>query len=147
MLDAPPRASRRLRWATGSALILAGIGGLAAWGMTRPGAISFYVTPAEVFDKGPAAYGPSLRVGGKVADGTLVRDGASVSFTITDGHRDVPVRYHGEIPDTLRNGTEVVAEGTLHPGGTLAATRVLAKCSSRFVPKVERDARAAAHAG
>lgn len=136
--------SRRLKWLVGSALILVGIGGLSLWGLRQPGAVSFYMTPSDVVSKGSAAIGPTLRVGGRVAAGTLDRRGSSVAFTITDGRHDVPVRYTGEVPDTLKEGTDVVAEGTIGRDRTLAATRVLAKCSSKFVPKVERDARAVA---
>jgi cytochrome c-type biogenesis protein CcmE len=78
--------------------------------------------------------GHQLRVGGQVAKGTMHRTGTTVGFTVTDGHHTVPVSYHGDVPDTLKPGTDVVAEGMLQPSGTLIATRVLAKCSSKFAP-------------
>lgn len=137
-------SSRRVAWAVGAALIMIGIGGLAAWGATRPDALSYFMTPSDVAAKGAAAQGPSLRVGGRVEPGTLVRDGSSVRFSVSDGTNAVPVAYTGEVPDTLKESTDVVAEGAIAADGILRATRVLAKCSSRFVPKVERDARASA---
>jgi cytochrome c-type biogenesis protein CcmE len=133
MIDARLSARRRLKWAIGGLLIVCGLGGLAAWAIASPGAVSFYVTPSQVAAQGPAAMSHQLRVGGRV--GSLVRDGTNVRFTVTDGHHAVPVVYHGDIPDTLKVGTDAVADGTLRPDGTLVATRVLAKCSSKFAPK------------
>ena len=128
----PPR--RRLKWIAGISLIVAGIGGLAAWAVASPGAVSYYATPSEITVQGPKALGRQLRVGGRVAEGTLDRAGSTVRFTVTDGHNTVPVVDRGDVPDTLKPGTDVIAEGMLQPGGTLAATRVLAKCSSKFEP-------------
>jgi cytochrome c-type biogenesis protein CcmE len=128
--DARPRA----KWIVAVVSIVAGIGGLAAWAIASPGAVSYYKTPTEV----RAMTNTSdrvLRVGGRVADGSLERIGArGVRFVITDGTQSVPVTYDGDVPDTLKDGTDAVAEGRLS-NGTLEATRVLAKCSSKYVPK------------
>ena len=136
MDQAPPKASRsprRAKWATGISLIVAGIIGLAAWAVTSPDAVAYYKTPTEVFD-GSGISGRNLRVGGRVAAGSLERSGSRVTFLITDGKRDVPVRYTGEVPDTLKEGTDAIAEGRI-VGDTLVAKRIQAKCSSKFVPK------------
>jgi cytochrome c-type biogenesis protein CcmE len=132
--DHIPRPRRRLKWAVGIGLIVVGIGGLAAWAIASPGAVSYYTTPSEVSVQGPKAMGRQLRVGGRVADGSLQRKGSQVRFTVTDGHNAVPVSFSGDVPDTLKQGTDVIAEGMLQPNGTLVATRVLAKCSSKFTP-------------
>lgn len=137
------RSTPRLKWLLGGVLVVSGIVALGAWGVTSPGAVSYFVTPSEVAAKGPAVTGRPLRLGGRVAPASLSRDASTVRFSVSDGHHAVPVRFSGEVPDTLRENTDVVAEGTLDSRGTLVATRVLAKCSSRFVPAVEREARAA----
>jgi cytochrome c-type biogenesis protein CcmE len=129
-----PRRQSRLKWTVGIVLVVTGIGGLAAWAIASPGAVSYYRTPSEVAAQGPSAMGRQLRVGGQVASNTLRRDGTTVRFSVTDGRSAVPVLYHGDVPDTLKAGTDVVAEGMLQPSGTLLATRVLAKCSSKFAP-------------
>jgi cytochrome c-type biogenesis protein CcmE len=54
---------------------------------------------------------------------------------ITDGKQRVPVVYRGDVPDTLKDNTDAIAEGRLESDGTLHATHVQAKCSSKFVPK------------
>jgi cytochrome c-type biogenesis protein CcmE len=129
-----PRRRSRLKWTVGIVLIVAGVGGLAAWAIASPGSLSYYVTPSELALQGNQAMGHQLRVGGQVAKGSLHRDGTTVRFDVTDGHNNVPVTYHGDVPDTLKAGTDVVAEGMLQPDRTLIATRVLAKCSSKFAP-------------
>ena len=114
-----PRPRRRLKWTIGIALIVAGIGGLGAWAIASPGAVSYYTTPSEVTVQGPKAMGRQLRVGGRVADGSLQRTGSTVRFTVTDGHNSVPVTYRGDVPDTLKPNTDVIAEGRLQPGGVV----------------------------
>lgn len=127
------RAPKRAKWIAAGAFILLGIGGLAALAVASPGAVSYYATPSEI-DSGEADATRHLRLGGRVAEDSLDRDGAVVTFVVTDGHSEVPVRYAGEVPDTLQDATDVIAEGRLSPDGTLVADRVLAKCSSKFVP-------------
>lgn len=128
---APPEPRSRAKWIVGGALILLGIGGLSAWAFASPGAVSYFTTPSEL--EVQAASAPAdrtFRLGGRVA--SLERAGGTVDFTVTDGQSEVPVSYDGEIPDTLKEETDVIAEGTLSSDGTLVASRVLAKCSSKF---------------
>lgn len=132
----PPR-SRRAKWAAGITLIVAGIGALAVWAIASPDAVAYYKTPSEIHSTDTG--GRMLRVGGRVAGGSLHRAGTLVRFVVTDGHEAVPVSYRGDVPDTLKDNTDVVAEGRLRPDGTLVATRVLAKCSSKFVPADKAD--------
>jgi cytochrome c-type biogenesis protein CcmE len=132
--EVAPRRRGRVKWTVGIVLILAGVGGLAAWAIASPGAVSYYRSPSEIAAQGSQAMGRQLRIGGQVARGSMRREGTTVTFSVTDGHKAVPVLYHGDVPDTLKPGTDVVAEGMLQPSGTLVATRVLAKCSSKFSP-------------
>ena len=128
----PETRAPRKKWIAAVSLIVAGIAGLAVWAVATPGAVAYYATPTEVLGDANAAT-RHLRVGGRVAD--LERDGTLVTFSVTDGHNVVPVRYRGDVPDTLKDDTDVIAEGQLGADGTLSATRVLAKCSSKFVDK------------
>jgi len=67
-------------------------------------------------------------------------DNMRVSFEVTDGKSDVPVRYQGIVPDLFREGQGVVAEGKLAAGGTLDADTVLAKHDERYMPREVVDA-------
>jgi cytochrome c-type biogenesis protein CcmE len=134
-IEAPPeRPTRRKTWVAAITLIVAGIGGLAAWALMTPNAVAYYKTPSEMNN----ATGERIRLGGRIVDGSLRRDGTVVRFQVTDGTEQVAVRYAGEVPDTLKDGTDVIAEGHAR-GDTFVADRVLAKCSSKFVPKDKQE--------
>jgi cytochrome c-type biogenesis protein CcmE len=94
---------------------------------------SYYMTVSEYRTKG-ASHGDRFRVNGKVADGTIERatTGEDVAFVMTDGGANLPVRYHGIIPDTFVDGADVVVEGALDPKGTFQAHVLLAKCPSKY---------------
>ncbi|MCX7353343.1 MAG: cytochrome c maturation protein CcmE [Alphaproteobacteria bacterium] len=93
----------------------------------------FFYAPTELAEKPPRA-GASLRVGGLVEEGSVVRDGTQVTFRITDLTSSVPVTYTGVLPDLFREGQGIVVEGKLQPDGTFAATRVLAKHDEKYMP-------------
>lgn len=123
----------RIKWLAGISLVVAAIAGLAAWAFLSPGALAYYKTPTDIA-AGVGTIDDTVRVGGRLVDGTLDRDGTLVRFTVTDGENTVPVVFRGEVPDTLKEGTDVIAEGRIDDG-TMRATRIQAKCSSKFVPK------------
>lgn len=123
----------RIKWIVGISLVVAAIGSLAAWAFLSPGALAYYKTPTDIV-AGVGTLDGTVRVGGRLVDGTLERDGSLVRFTVTDGKNTVPVVFRGEVPDTLKEGTDVIAEGRVDDG-TMRATRIQAKCSSKFVPK------------
>lgn len=132
-MDEQRHRGPRAKWVVGISLIIAGILGLALWAIASPDALAYYKTPSEL-ESGDASSGRNLRVGGRVLEGSLERRGTHVSFVITDGRNEVPVNFSGEVPDTLKDGTDAIAEGRL-VAGTLQARRIQAKCSSKFVPE------------
>jgi cytochrome c-type biogenesis protein CcmE len=101
--------------------------------------IVFFQAPAEVLAKHP---GPTtrLRIGGLVAEGSVVRQGAQVAFSVTDGKASVPVAYSGILPDLFREGQGVVAEGRLAADGVFHADTVLAKHDETYMPREVADA-------
>jgi cytochrome c-type biogenesis protein CcmE len=134
-VDVRTKKPQRLRWGVGISLIVLGIGALAFWAVASPGALAYYKTPTEVAAQ-HADGARNIRVGGRVRE--LHREAGFAAFVLTDGKNKVPVSYHGEVPDTLKNGTDGVAEGKISPDGTLVASRVQAKCSSKFMTKKDR---------
>ncbi|CAG4902446.1 cytochrome c maturation protein CcmE [Paraburkholderia gardini] len=133
-----PRA-RRLLWVTGG---LAALGAVSALTLNAfRSNVMFFVTPTQVIE-GRVASGTRLRVGGLVEKGSLTRDaqGLNVRFLVTDTARDIPVTYHGVLPDLFREGKGVVAQGTLMPDGTFVADQVLAKHDENYMPPDAADA-------
>ncbi|MGE8657158.1 MAG: cytochrome c maturation protein CcmE [Achromobacter sp.] len=106
----------------------------------------FFHTPSEIA-AGQAPRHRLLRIGGMVRTGSLQRqaDGLGVRFIVTDTVHDVAVVYHGALPDLFREGTGVVAQGTLDAGGVFTATSVLAKHDENYTPIEAREAIDRAH--
>jgi cytochrome c-type biogenesis protein CcmE len=99
----------------------------------------FFYSPSELgaHDVGP---GRRVRIGGLVEDGSLVHDGRTIIFRVTDGKRDLKVDYEGALPDLFREGQGVVVEGALGRDGTFLAASVLAKHDENYMPREVADA-------
>ena len=97
----------------------------------------FFYTPAQV-DAKEAPQGRTFRVGGLVQAGSVVREGVTVRFVVTDTLKTVPVRYEGVLPDLFKEGKGVVAQGQL--GAVFAAREVLAKHDENYMPPEAADA-------
>lgn len=113
---------------------LALLGGAAALALSAlRDTMVFFYSPADLAAKPPRP-GAALRIGGLVEEGSVVRDGAHVTFRVTDMTGTVPVSYTGVLPDLFREGQGIVVEGKLAPDGTFIATRVLAKHDEKYMP-------------
>jgi cytochrome c-type biogenesis protein CcmE len=113
---------------------LVGAALLAAWAL-RNQASYFYVPSDMVGD--PPAPGQAVRLGGMVEAGSLKTraDGVTVDFVVGDGKARVPVTFSGIVPDLFVEGSGVVAEGSLRPDGTFAATNLLAKHDENYMTR------------
>jgi len=98
------------------------------------GTIVYFYTPSDLETK-PVAAGQRFRLGGLVADGSVVRgEGTKVSFAVTDTLQTVRVRYDGVLPDLFREGQGVITEGALNDAGMFNADTVLAKHDETYMP-------------
>lgn len=102
--------------------------------------VAYFYMPADVA-KANIAPGTRIRLGGLVAEGSVVRgNGSTVSFKVTDGSAAIPVTYTGILPDLFREGQGVVTEGRFEPAGQgFAADTVLAKHDENYMPKEVAD--------
>ena len=105
---------------------------LAMWGLKDKA--SYFYTPSDIA-AGKAVGDRTVRLGGMVEKGSLVRaaDGVSVTFRVTDGPARIPVTYRGILPDLFREGSGVVAEGRV-TGASFTADTILAKHDERYMP-------------
>jgi cytochrome c-type biogenesis protein CcmE len=94
----------------------------------------FFFTPTQLL-AGEAPSNARLRVGGLVEPGSVQRaaDGLSVRFAVTDGAKQVPVQYQGQLPDLFKEGKGVVAQGRLQQA-LFVADEVLAKHDENYMP-------------
>lgn len=100
---------------------------------------SYFYMPADLETR-PVSAGERIRLGGLVADGSLMRgQGTKVSFDVTDQQDTVTVTYAGILPDLFREGQGVVTEGTFGDDGVFVADSVLAKHDETYMPKEVAD--------
>ena len=131
----PVSHKRRAKFIIGAGVVLLTLVGLVSWAMNRPGSTSFYRTTTEIQALGETVSATSdYRVNGKVVPGSIDRDGLTTTFELTDGATEITVVTDAEVPDTLRDESEVVAKG-YYSGGTFTASEILAKCPSKFKAK------------
>lgn len=99
----------------------------------------YFYTPSDLVAK-PQPEGRRMRIGGLVQDHSVIRDGKSVTFVVTDLTQSLPVTYSGILPDLFREGQGVVVEGKMGPDGRFQAAEVLAKHDEKYMPKDVADA-------
>ncbi|RNJ49712.1 cytochrome c maturation protein CcmE [Methylocystis hirsuta] len=131
------RKGKRLTLIAGAMAILGLAAGLMLFALRDN--IVFFYTPSELAKKQTAS-GARLRIGGLVKEGTVVKNGQDVRFTVTDKTSDLTVSYTGLLPDLFREGQGVVVDGVLQPDGAFRADSVLAKHDERYMPRDVADA-------
>ncbi len=97
---------------------------------------TYYKTVSEIQQMGQAALGKRLRVAGDVEEGSIRRSGREVRFILRQEGLKLPVVYRGSepLPDTFRDGSQAVADGRLGADGVFEASRIQAKCASKYQP-------------
>lgn len=98
---------------------------------------SYYVTIKELGDMGGKAYSKRLRVAGIVEPGSIQRRGTHVQFALNEEGRLLPVEYTGTEapPDTFKDSSQALAEGTYGRDGVFHAKKLQAKCASKYAPQ------------
>ena len=115
--------------------ILGTLGWLALGGISETK--TYYKTVAELTQLGDQAKEKRLRVGGDIAPNSIKREGANVSFTLAQDKLRMEVVYNGidPLPDTFRDGAQALADGKLGTDGVFHATKIQAKCASKYEAK------------
>lgn len=120
-------------------LLIVAIIGTLAW--LAVGGISdtktYYKTIAEVSQMGHDSVDKRIRVGGDVAPNSIVREGRDVRFTLAQDSLRLNVVYSGidPLPDTFKDGAQALADGKLGPDGVFHASKIQAKCASKYEAK------------
>ncbi len=126
------KKKRRIQIIVAAVVALVIAAGLIGYGF-RDG-INLYRSPSQLATEPPAT-GEVFRLGGLVADGTLVRgSGETVSFSVTDGGATVPVRFTGVLPDLFAEGQGMIGTGSMQ-GETFVASEILAKHDENYMPR------------
>jgi cytochrome c-type biogenesis protein CcmE len=95
----------------------------------------YYKHVDEVMHQPEQWYGKRLQLHGFVTNGSILRKRESLDykFTVESKGQTVPVRYTGVVPDTFKDGAEVVLKGRLGADGfAVEPDGVMAKCPSKY---------------
>ena len=126
---------RYLRFGAVMAVIVLSLGYLAYTGVQD--SKSYYVTIKELNAMGNEAYSKRLRVAGNVMPGSIKRSGTRVDFTLKENDLMLPVSYTGTEapPDTFKDDSQALADGSFGRDGVFHAKGLQAKCASKYAPK------------
>jgi cytochrome c-type biogenesis protein CcmE len=127
--------SKNLKFGLLAAVILGTLGWLAAGGVEQTA--TYYKEIAEIQKMGNDSVDKRLRVGGDIKANSIVREGNKVHFTLIQNNLTLNVVYAGSdpLPDTFKDGSQAVADGKLASDGVFHATKVQAKCASKYEAK------------
>ncbi len=131
---------RRYQVVVAAVLALGALGYLVFTGMQDT--MVFYYTVSEVVAEAGEFEGTPLRIAGKVVPGSIevsTSNHLDRTFVIHEGGQQIPVEYHGVVPDTLVDDAEAVVEGRLDADGVFHATFVMAKCPSKYESETDYE--------
>jgi len=94
----------------------------------------YYYHVDEFLPKSGSFHGETIKVNGKVLEGTIKKQQMDYQFVIHGSKEHlVNVSYHGVVPDTFKDGSDVVVEGVYNPQSRVfRATTLLAKCPTKY---------------
>jgi len=128
-------ASKYLKFGGAMVIILVALGYLAYTGVEETK--SYYVTIKELRSMGESAYTKRLRVAGNVQPGSIKRTGTKVEFMLVENDQILPVVYSGTEapPDTFKDNSQALADGSFGRDGVFRAKQLQAKCASKYAPQ------------
>jgi cytochrome c-type biogenesis protein CcmE len=130
-------ASKRVR-AVVSVFIVGGALSLLLFTTMSEGA-SLYKHVDEVMASPQQFYGREMNLHGFVVNAIEKKPSTlDYRFSVKSGDKVVLATYTGVVPDTLKDGAEVVLTGRLHEDGfAVAPNGIMAKCPSKYDPAAD----------
>ena len=127
--------SKYLKFGAVTVVILLSLGYLAYTGVQD--SKSYYVTIKELQGMGDGAYSKRLRVAGNVVPGSIKRSGTRVDFMLKEQDLTLAVSYTGTEapPDTFKDDSQALADGSFGRDGVFHAKQLQAKCASKYAPQ------------
>jgi cytochrome c-type biogenesis protein CcmE len=102
----------------------------------------YYKRVDEVMVDSAAWQGKRMQLHGYVDDVRRKPNTLEYRFQVQNNGSVVQATYTGVVPDTFKNGAEVVLKGKLSPDGfAVERNGVMAKCPSKYEPKAGAMAR------
>lgn len=128
----------RLKFLLGGIIIIIALAWLGFMGFKESKA--YYITVEEFHSMKGDLDGKTLKLAGDVITGTIDRTKPQMEFVIGSGTATIKVRYVGTavIPDSFKDGSKALVEGTVASDGTFQARRIEAKCASKYEAEYEK---------
>ncbi len=128
---------REYKFFLGISIIVATVGFLV---YTAVDQTKMYMVTVAEYLSAPSSYaGTTLRIAGRVADGSVDWDvdTRELRFTMEDivGEGEVDVTYSGLLPDMFSEGRDVIVEGPSTDSEVFVAANVLTSCPSKYEPE------------
>jgi cytochrome c-type biogenesis protein CcmE len=95
-------------------------------------ALVYYLTPSELLERGDAAIGETVRLGGQVKVGSVSGPPTNLTFVLTDAEAEITVHSTAAPTRSFREGSGAVVEGALGSDGVFEATRVIVKHDENY---------------
>lgn len=92
----------------------------------------YYKHVEEVMDNPSAWQGKRLQLHGFAEGIARKPNSLEYRFQIQSAGKAVHASYTGVVPDTFKNGSEVVVKGRLTPDGAFHGDEIMAKCPSKY---------------
>src|SRR5690349_8007998 len=129
------QSGKIVKFGSAFVVILLALGYLAYTGVQE--SKSYYVTIKELRGLGDGAYTKRLRVAGNVQPGSIKRSGTRVEFVLVENDLTLPVTYGGTEapPDTFKDNSQALADGSFGRDGVFHAKQLQAKCASKYAPQ------------
>jgi len=129
------QTAKYLKFGSAITVILVSMGFLAYTGVQD--SKSYYVTIKELRGMGDGVYSKRLRVAGNVQPGSIKRNGTRVEFVLIEQDQTLPVVYSGTEapPDTFKDNSQALADGSFGRDGVFHAKQLQAKCASKYAPQ------------
>jgi len=128
-------SNKYLKFGGAIVVILLALGYLAYTGVQE--SKSYYVTIKELRGMDNSVYTKRLRVAGNVQPGSIKRTGTKVEFVLVENDQVLPVIYSGTEapPDTFKDNSQALADGSFGHDGVFHAKQLQAKCASKYAPQ------------
>lgn len=100
--------------------------------------LQYYVTISELYGDKSRYQKKVIKVAGKAShiQKTETPFGLVYSFDVSEGGKTLQVSYDGLVPDTFREGSDVVVTGLWEGNDIFKAREILAKCASKYEAKI-----------
>ena len=131
----------KIKFVLGSVVIVAALTWLGFVGFQQSKA--YYITVDEFQAMQGKYQGKTLKVAGDVVEGSIDRSKAQLEFVISHQGKSLKVQYVGRdvIPDTFKDGSKAVVEGTVIQNGVFQARHIEAKCASKYEAEYQSRAK------